>query len=290
MSFEPVALDADLELGVLVEPLGYRVRLDSDRQAFWDRVARGTWEPQTFQVLDRHLDPSRAYIDIGAWIGPTTLYAARTAARVSAFEPDPIAFAELSANVAANPAFSANVQLHPEAVSVWNGAQTLYAGGMYWSGVSRFGDSMSSLFSSGAMPGQSAIEVGGVRLVDFMEAQAVHDCSLIKMDVEGGEFSLIPGHWRDLAAFGMPTLYVAFHAPAPAEREALIGGCFEELRSCYAHLTPAAPADDESLDELMAEAIDWTDETPGSPWRRLERLLGDGLVAANAPPLSASQP
>lgn len=51
-----------------------------------------TWEITTFEVFDKYLDKDKYYIDIGAWIGPTVLYAAQKTKRVIAFEPDNIAF------------------------------------------------------------------------------------------------------------------------------------------------------------------------------------------------------
>src|SRR5262245_62069367 len=68
------------------------------RQGYWDRVAAGDWEPQTLRAIRRFLVPGTDCIDIGAWIGPTVLYEACIAGRVHAFEPDPVAYAELAAN------------------------------------------------------------------------------------------------------------------------------------------------------------------------------------------------
>ena len=67
--------------------------------AFWQEVASGAWESDTFAIFDRFLDQQHSYIDIGTWIGPTLLYGCQLARRTYGLEPDPIAFAELEANL-----------------------------------------------------------------------------------------------------------------------------------------------------------------------------------------------
>jgi trigger factor len=67
---------------------------------FWDDVMAGWWEPETYDLLDRFLSPEESYLDLGAWIGATVLYAAGTARRVYAVDADPVALEEFNANVA----------------------------------------------------------------------------------------------------------------------------------------------------------------------------------------------
>lgn len=264
---------------VQVGPVAFRVREPGGRGHFWDRVDAGEWEPHTFSVLRRFLRRNASSIDIGAWIGPTALYSAHLSRYVHAIEPDPIAYAELAANAAANPMLHDRLRLHPLCVAAHTAPVELYAGGMYHSGNSAFGDSMSGILP--AHDGQPSNVVNGIQLCEFIETHGIDDCGFIKMDVEGGEYRLIPGLWRDLSAFGMPTLYVSFHAPTVDEREKYIGDCIEELSLCYRHLYCATDRQMAPLRMLLSTVRDWTDDAPGSPWRRLERLLGDGLVATN---------
>jgi FkbM family methyltransferase len=277
----PVALETSVDQTVRVAGLEFVVRSGSERRRFWDRVAAGGWEPQTFRVFQRFLTPGSSCIDIGAWIGPTTLYAAHLADRVLAIEPDLVAHAELAANVAANPALRSQIALYGQCIAPKAGPVDLYAGGMYHSTDSRFGDSMSGLLPTGSRGDQPRQWAEGVLLEDFMADNAVAGCGLIKMDVEGGEYRLIPGRWRRLAAHAMPTLCVSFHAPEPAQRRELIGACLEELRSCYVFLYSATDQATLDVGRTLAGVRDWGDEAPGSDWRALDRRLGDGLVASN---------
>jgi len=273
--------DAVATLSVRVEGVEFRVRADVARQPFWCGVSAGFWEPHTFRALRRFLDPGCSLVDIGAWIGPMTLYAGRLARRVHAIEPDPIAHIELAANLAVNPELADRVALHRLCIAPEPGPAKLYAGGMYYGGSSRFGDSMSGILPTAGDREQPCCQVDGERIEEFLEGNAIDDCRLIKMDVEGAEYCLIPGRWRRLSAHAMPTLCVSFHAPAPAQRETLIGDCLEELRACYKWIYAASDRAELNVGQLLHSVTGWDDESPGSPWLALERLLGDGVVASN---------
>ena len=275
----PRAGDASHELSVFAHRRAFRVQAADGRRDFWRRVGSGLWEPQTFEVFERFLRPDRSYVDIGAWIGPTVLYGAMLSRRAHALEPDPVAFAELEVNVEANPALQSKIRLYPYGIGAESGPLQLYAGGLYFGDQSQFGDSMSGMLAAPGAVGQPCREVQGVDLERFLAINAIDDCNFIKMDIEGGEYAVIPGQWRRLPQAGLPTLYVSFHAPEPARREALIRACTEELLLCYPRFYRAADAQAVALERLLDAVGDWGDEAPGSPWRKLEALLGAGLLA-----------
>lgn len=267
-------------LSVSVHQHAFRVRAGDARQDFWRRVGAGLWEPQTFEVFQRFLRPDRSYVDMGAWIGPTVLYGAMLSRRVHALEPDPVAFAELAANVEANPALRPNIALYPYGIGPESGPLQLYAGGLYFGAQSEFGDSMSGMLAAPGAVGQPCREVQGMDLERFLAVNAIDDCNFIKMDIEGGEYAVIPGLWRRLPQLGLPTLYVSFHAPEAARREALVRACTEELLLCYPRFYSTVDARAVALEQLLDTVGDWGDEAPGSPWRKLEALLGAGLLAS----------
>uniref|UniRef100_A0A7S4PXH1 Uncharacterized protein n=1 Tax=Alexandrium monilatum TaxID=311494 RepID=A0A7S4PXH1_9DINO len=74
---------------------------------FWRRQY-SSWEPGTFRVLEQFARGA-VVLDVGAWIGPTALWAAHVARRVVALEPATKAFEELTANLRANPGAEAVV-------------------------------------------------------------------------------------------------------------------------------------------------------------------------------------
>jgi FkbM family methyltransferase len=198
-----------------------------DREpAFWDRVERGTWEPHTFTLFDRFLDPDHCCLDVGAWIGPTALYAARRARHCYALEPDPVAFARLRENVRLNPSLAARITLSPQCLApacgqVRIGNQTSSMGG----------DSMSSLLFAESLIGWQA---QGITLERFLAGHAIRDCSFIKMDIEGGEFSVLPAMASYLATH-RPTLYLSLHPAFLPDAQQRVSAVRDAL-SCYGHV------------------------------------------------------
>jgi FkbM family methyltransferase len=249
-------------------------------RAFWDRLAQGHWEPQTFAVFDRFLSGSHSYLDVGAWIGPTILYGAQRAHVGYAIEPDPVARHELELNLALNPKIATRVVVSGLCVASQSGPVELHAGGMYASSGSRFGDSMTSLLPAADGGAAAVLAADGITLEEFSERYEVRDCNFIKMDVEGAEFSILCTH-RDYWRRTRPTLYVSFHAPPAARREDQYRGSFDVLRSIYPHIYDATgrPLD---LSALADGVADWTDAAPGSPWARLDETTGAGIVATMA--------
>lgn len=163
---------------------------------FWPTFANGTWEPSTFKVFDHFLKHDKNFVDIGAWIGPTTLYAASHAKNVFAFEPDPIAFDSLVKNLALNK--KKNVIPYMNAVA--NG----------WKGINfgtktKMGDSMSSEIwgSSGHLQ---------VSAVSFEALILDINPNFIKIDIEGGERTIFDTSRLALAEC-KPTIHLSLHTP-----------------------------------------------------------------------------
>ncbi len=179
---------------------GEAFRLDPYHSKFWRKASAGDWEPETFSVLDEHLSSERDYLDIGAWIGPTVLYAARKARHVWCFEPDPTAFRHLAWNLDLND--FRNVSAFGVALSDQFGVARMA------SLRGEPGDSTSSLLHDGAH-GTDALTIG------WDQFEAVNDLShvsLVKMDIEGAEFFVLPT-LLDWLKRQRPTLLLSLHAP-----------------------------------------------------------------------------
>ncbi len=202
---------------------GEPFRLDPYHSKFWRRASAGNWEPETFAVLDRHLSANRDYVDIGAWIGPTVLYAARRARHVWCFEPDPVAYRHLVWNLELN--VIRNVTAFGVAISDRMGVAHMASFG------GEAGDSMTSLLNSGG-PGHEVLTIGWGA---FTQAVDLSEVSLVKMDIEGGEFSVLPTMVPWLRA-QRPALYLSTHAPflAEAERRPALRG-LEDALDFYDH-------------------------------------------------------
>lgn len=62
---------------------------------FWSKFADG-WEPDTERIFRSLLGPGSIVLDIGAWIGPTIVFALSSgASKIIALEPNPAVTVDL---------------------------------------------------------------------------------------------------------------------------------------------------------------------------------------------------
>ena len=153
-----------------------------DQPTFWDRVEAGRWEPGTLAALTPLLGPGVAFLDIGAWVGPLSLLAAARGARVVAIEADPAAQDQFRRNLAANPDLGRRIELVEAAISPDEGEVRLGA-------RRKRGDSMSSVLLADG-PGAWTAPAVTPAILAARVGQA--DRLVIKIDIEGAEYALLP--------------------------------------------------------------------------------------------------
>ncbi len=176
---------------------------------FWERLVTGQWEPQTLALLDHLVTSSSLFVDIGAWIGPTTLYAAAKGANVDAYECDPIALAILRRNILMNPTLRRHVRVHDFALWDADGVIKMWSQQLGNSESSIFplherGGSLTNCAESFLAPARSAAAI-------FKKKRyATMDSTVIKIDVEGAEFRIIPS-LHDIIAASQAIWYVSVH-------------------------------------------------------------------------------
>ena len=167
-------------------------------EVFWNDYYMSSYEKNT-AIMQRFLSKDHSYIDIGAWIGSTVLFGAQLSKKCYAFEPEPIAFNVLIKNLSLNPNIS-NINLYNAAISDKTGKIKLGSNTLH-------GDSMSSMVCS-----NQCIEVDSFSLNDFIIQNNITDCNFIKIDIEGGEFFVLPSI-KDFLYKTKPTLFLSLHSP-----------------------------------------------------------------------------
>ncbi len=160
-------------------------------EKFWRVFERDGWEPETKALVRANLEPGDLFLDIGAWIGPVTLWALECGAQVIAIEPDPVALEELRRRV------PEEVEIHACALGLESGTARLAA-------ASAYGDSMSRLEHEG-IP---------VPIRTLPEILAGRRPKMAVMDIEGYEMTILPGVAPYLASLGT-ILVVALHTGLP---------------------------------------------------------------------------
>lgn len=229
------------------------------KPTFWDRVSAGAWEPGALEAISTHVGPKTVFLDLGAWVGPTTLLAAELGARCLAVEADPQALSELRGNLAANPELERRVTVIGRAVSSTGAPVTLAA-------RRKPGDSMSSiLLACRGDSGRATWQADAVTPAELADLVGPDAPLFIKLDIEGGEFALLPRCAPLLERRTAPTAaLVSFHpgilretGVAPAAivahvAEALApfqGWSFEEIDPPAATSGPGAAPDAQAIAE-----------------------------------------
>lgn len=175
----------------------------TENLGFWKSLEADRWEPNTFKIFDDFLSVDCIYLDIGAWIGPTALYAANLAKHTYAFEPDPVAFQELEVNLNVNK----NAELKSR-LTIYNKAIASSCGTIKLGSRSFGGDSMSSIFWGDR---NTNWDVQAITLQQVIEDEKLRGEKIfIKIDIEGGEYELVPKIKNTVMQHAV-TLYISIH-------------------------------------------------------------------------------
>lgn len=168
-----------------------------EAQLFWQGFQEA--DQGVLQRIRAHLPRDGVFIDVGANIGSFTLVGARVAevGHVHAFEPSGHHHARLSHNVALN-GFT-NVTLNQQGLHDQPGSATLFLpraeGEVNNSGAA-------SLYRDAARDGKQVVEeVALIRLDDYVADKGVSRVDVIKIDIEGAEYSALKGAMNTLRRF-----------------------------------------------------------------------------------------
>ncbi len=175
---------------------------------FWGAYDNEQWELGTRDIIREYVTPGSTYVDVGAWIGPTVLWAAPLAGRVIAVEPDRVARDYLERNTAD----LTNVEIIPVGIGPESGPVQMcphtigYGSGSSRLMVPKIGHGMNGVWDVGSVE-----TVDGLTLPDLFDAYGISDVSLLKMDIEGGEAEILEQVCPFLAERGIPLLVSLHH-------------------------------------------------------------------------------
>lgn len=178
---------------------GNRMILDKDDSMRLSIL--GIYEPSTFKHFQERIKPGDTVLNIGAHVGYYTLMAARlvgSSGKVYAFEPNIDNFTLLSKNIKING--YKNVVLINKAVAESSKKAKLF--------LSRVSTGMHSLIDIDNNSSNS-IMVDTVSLDDFF-GNDPPPVSVIKMDIEGGEYAALEGMTRLLKKMKHLTIFTEF--------------------------------------------------------------------------------
>jgi len=150
---------------------------------YWINLEKNWMGSEIFQVFDSLITNETTYIEIGAWIGPFILYAGKLAKKSFGFEADPVAYQELKNNIDYN-------QPKRKIYNVYNKAISFTAGIIKIGNTHDESNSQSSMLFSDHH--HINWEVESITLDHFFINNNMSGHIVIKMDIKGDEYKLIP--------------------------------------------------------------------------------------------------
>lgn len=170
---------------------------------FWKKINTIDWEPDSFRVFDYFINSESVVFDIGSWSGVLSLYAAKTAKKVHAIDPDPVCFRELCSNINLNPDICHKIIAYQEAIYFKEVQMKLHARTTY-------GASSTSVLQR-KRDKVSSFKINTTTLNKFIETHNIKQVNFIKIDIEGAEFFILPTIKQAIETLQYPDLYISFH-------------------------------------------------------------------------------
>ncbi len=175
------------KLKISIGKLNFWVNQDG-YESYWKLVNQGKWEPETFSVFDSNINKQTLFIDIGGWIGPTTLYGAQLAKKTLSLEPDPVAFKRLEENLNLN-------SISEKKIKTFNLALWFKENTISFVSETKIGDSSSSVVRDNKNKTEFKKNTFEAQTITF--SQLIEQAYLeqykkifVKIDIEGAEYQL----------------------------------------------------------------------------------------------------
>lgn len=166
------------------------------------------WEPHVIEVLERFLHPEAVVLDVGAHIGFHTVYCAKRAAQVHAFELFPRNRWVLNQNLGLNQC--GNVSVHP--FGLWNQKERRDHVWIPASCVNTGCVRLETLEDVVNMPQTKvSVAVDLRRLDDWVHEHDITRIDLIKVDIEGAEPQFLEGARETFQRFHPVVIMENFH-------------------------------------------------------------------------------
>jgi FkbM family methyltransferase len=190
----------------------YNINLSDNKNisnftGFISSFTNENWEGNTFEVFNHVKNINKKAIDIGAWIGPTSIWLSKNFKEVLAIDADLVAIEALKANLKASECF--NTQILDKPIHSVNTKVTF--------GTNQY---VPLYQSEGLGASTSQIKEGGFTDSDYLSETITMDqlnqlfpfseVSFVKVDIEGGEELILEDLIKNAKKYNWE-LWISFH-------------------------------------------------------------------------------
>jgi FkbM family methyltransferase len=166
------------------------------------------WENETFEIFDKFLDKNKIIIDIGAWIGTTSLYCSRKSKHVYCIEADKQSVEDLSENLKNN--CINNYTIINKAIFDIDNIFVNFGKNIFIND-SKLNDSTSQICNININSNEH-YQVKTITIENIIKDYNINtnEISLIKVDIEGGEENILKQLYNIHLIYNIP-IYISFH-------------------------------------------------------------------------------
>jgi FkbM family methyltransferase len=192
--------------------VNYNINPDDNKnisifQWFTSSFTNGNWEANTFEVFNYVKNVDKKAIDIGAWIGPTSIWLSKNFKEVLAIDADLVAVEALKANLKTSECFNTQVldkPIHSVNTKVTFGTNQYDS--FYQS--EGLGASTSQIKDGGFIDSDYTLET--ITLDQLNQSFPFSEVSFVKVDIEGGEELILEDLIKNAKKYNWE-LWISFH-------------------------------------------------------------------------------
>jgi FkbM family methyltransferase len=152
---------------------------------FVTSLSNGQWEKDTFNIVDKCAEEYATALDVGAWIGPISMYLSKKFDKVISIEPDKVAAAALNNNILDNKL--TNIEVIEKVL--FNETQKE----VYFGQNENISDGLGESTSQSRLTPfrDSDYKAPTISFKDIVETYKDDRISFVKVDIEGGEENIL---------------------------------------------------------------------------------------------------
>jgi FkbM family methyltransferase len=181
---------------------------ESNQNLFFWKNIYSQWENETFEIFDKYLSKDKIYINIGGWIGTTSMYGSRKSKHVYSIEADNKSLNDMMTNLKIN--CTNNYTLINNAIFNIDNIKVKFGKNIHFEN-SKMNDSTSQIYSDDTITNEYYL-AETITIKNIIEKYQINtsEISLIKVDIEGGEEYILNDLFDIHIKYNIP-LYISFH-------------------------------------------------------------------------------
>jgi len=180
---------------------------DNPNLSFWTNLY-ATWENASFNIYDKYLSKNKIFIEIGGWIGATSMYGCRKSKHVYSIEAENQSIHDMNINLRTN--CTNNYTLIKKAVYNIDNIKLKFGKNKFLEN-SKMNDSTSHLYNENQTSDEYYL-VDTITIESIIQNYQINpsEIGLIKVDIEGGEENILNDLNDIYKKYKIP-MYVSFH-------------------------------------------------------------------------------